>query len=829
MTPRRYAPRLPLHLLVPGLGLLSAPALGADETPERPVLPAFSSAGEDGAATIWSNPASLGLDPDPSAWLSWEQELPVRPASLSGAFQAGPFATGVYYDIGGGDRTWLGLTSGLGLRLSRRVALGVGVGWQIPEGPENNFLTWDLGLTWRPAHWLGLSLLAENLNDPAPELGVTQRFGGGLAWRPFQGRLLVGVDYRQADIVNGSAGSFRGSVRLEATDGLVLRGYGDDDGEIGAGLELFWGRTGAGAYGLADINGAAPGRNPVGMAYLTTAEGDRSFFGQGRKVPEFVLDESFPYQPARGLLAPPSESWLHLLERMRDAIDDPRVKGMVLHIDRPPASWARVEELRRLVSEAQSRGKVVVAYLDKESGNAAYLLASAADRVYLHPAASLDLVGLSMGLTYLRGTLDLVGVEPQYAKRSEYKSAPEQYTRSGPSEPAREQLDALLDTMAGTLVAGVAQGRGRTEDQVTRLVDQGPFTAAEAEARGLVDGLVYPDALEETMEEAFRRRFQLVPDYHLDDRVTGWPASRELAVIYIDGVITTGPSVRGGLLGGRTAGSDTIARQLDQARRDEAVEAVVLRVDSPGGSAFASDEIWRAAQRLEESGKPFIVSMGGVAASGGYYVSAGADTIFAEPTTITGSIGVYGGKFSLGGLYDKLGVETEILTRGRHAAMYSLSRPMDDGELSALDRLIGATYDQFKDRVAEGRGMTKEQVEEVARGRVWSGRDAKEVGLVDELGGLEDAIAHARAEAGIPEGAVVELVTYDDRFFGPLPRRSVRVGAGSAALSSALARLPLPSPAAALPAVPVPQELSTLLLLAEDPVLAMLPWQLEVE
>jgi len=770
---------------------------------------------------IWRNPAALAFDPDPSGYLGWSQALQNQgPGTLAGAVQRGPLGVGALYRNGAYDQGWLSLQDGLGLRLGRRAALGVGMGWQIPEGPENNFLTWDVAMGWRPAQWLGVSLVAQNLNNPGAALGVTQSFGGGIAWRPFQGRVLLGVDYRQGDLVPQAPGTFSATARIEPTDGLVLRAYGDQDGDVGGGLEVFWGRMGFGAQGRA---GVQDGANPMGLAYLVTGDGDHSLLEYGHEVPEFVLDGSFPYQSDAGLFGAGHESWLHLLRRVQDAIDDPSVKGFVIHVDQAPGSWARVQELRELIHKARERGKITVTYLDRDTGNAAYVLAAGADRVYLHPAANLDLVGLSTEMTYLRGALDLVGVEPQFSKRAEYKSAPEQWTETGPTAASREEMDALLDDLSAGLCAAVAEGRGKTPEQVRDLVDHAPFTADEAEAHGLVDGTLYPDQLESSLEKDFRRSFDLNPDYRLDDEVTGWPAAREVAVIYVDGVITSGDSSPGGMFSGRSTGSDTLVRQLDQARRDDAVQAVVMRIDSPGGSAFASDEIWRATQRLRDAGKPLIVSMGGVAASGGYYVAAGADAIYAEPGTITGSIGVYSGHFSTAGLFDKVGVNTEIISRGRNAAMFSSSRPLDEEEFQTNDRLVGATYEQFKSRVAQGRHLSMEQVEVVARGRVWSGEAAKERGLVDELGGLDAAITRARQEAQIPDAALVELVSYGDREVGHLPRRSVQ----------ALTRLvmaealPQPTDAAAL-VPPALAQLGTLSRLATDPVWALLPWNLEI-
>lgn len=801
---------------------MPATALGQDAqvSQERPTLPAFSSAGEDGAATLWVNPSALAFDPDPSAWLGWSQPGLDTPGTLSGALQRGPFAFGALYRNGSGRDGWLSIANGLGIKLSKRIALGIGLGWQIPEGPENNFVTWDATFGWRPTQWLGVSLIAQNINDPGAELGVYQSFGGGMAVRPLGSKLTVGVDYRQRDLDATETGRFSATARIEPTEGLVVRLQGDQAGTIGAGVELFWGRLGFGALGSANVaDGIDSG---LGMGYLITGDGDPGFFDYGRRVAVFELDGAFPYQRATGLLARPDETWLHLIRRMEMAIEDPAVRGIALTIDRAPSSWARVAELRSLMKRARDAGKLTATWLGRDTGNLAYMLAASTDRVYLHPAANLDLIGLSMELNYFRGTLDLIGVEAQYLKRSEFKSAPEQWTHHGPSESARAQLDAMLDELDGQLVQAIAEGRARTPEQVRTWVDQGPHTASLALERGLVDATIYSDELEQNLEQALQRNLDLERYYRLDDDVSGWPAAREIAIIYVDGVIVSGNSSPGGLLGARTAGAATIVRQLDAAIADDAVHAVVLRVDSPGGSAYASDDIWRATQRVKESGKPLIVSLGGVAASGGYYVAAGGDAIYAEPGTITGSIGVFSGKFSVAQLQETLGIQTEVLSRGRHAALYTMARPLDEAELEVMDKLVEDTYVQFKERVAEGRSMAPGRVEEVARGRVWTGEAARREGLVDQIGGLAEAIQHARASARISTDAVVELITYGDREVGPLPRRAVQSVARLAVGPDPLQGLQTPE----LPAVL--QSAQTWSALSEDPVWALMPWDLAV-
>jgi protease-4 len=383
--------------------------------------------------------------------------------------------------------------------------------------------------------------------------------------------------------------------------------------------------------------------------------------------------------------------------------------------------------------------------------------------ILMHPAQQLGLVGLSAELMYFRGTLDMIGVEPQFARRAEYKSAMESYSNTGASAASREQMDALLDDISASLVERIATGRGWEFGAVRNLIDGGPYTATEALELGLVDDTAFPDEITKKIRKFTGRAANLDDEWHKANHRSGWRSAREIAVIHVDGVITTGQSRAPGFFGGgRTAGSQTIVKQLNQARSESSVKAVLLRVDSPGGSAFASDEIWRAVEEFQQSGKPVVVSMGGVAASGGYYVSSGADAIYASNSTITGSIGVIGGKFSLAGLYDKIGVNYELYNRGRNAAMFSMSKPFDDTEFAAFDKLLGDIYNQFTNKVAIGRGMSQDDVYDVARGRVWSGVDARDNRLVDELGGFHEAIARAKVEAGIKPNAKIEMVTFEE-------------------------------------------------------------------
>jgi protease-4 len=765
-----------LSLIV--VGTLGAQARAGTPGTERPVLPPMSTVAEDGALSIWSNPANLAFDSDPSFGLIYALPYGGDPqvesqSTVAAAANLGPLGTGFAYKGGAGEPGWWTLSSSLGIKAGRTVAMGAHFGWQIPDGEANNFVTVDLGMGYRPTHWLGVSAVAQNVGGPASHMGVEEMFIGGLALRPFEERLVLGGEYWfNGDPAAEVPGYLQGTLKAEPIRGLGIRGSLNQLGQFGLGIELAFGGSNLGAHTHMGGLGAS-----TAMGTLTSRDSDHSLLDTGKVVPEFVLDQRFPYQPQRSIFGQSGESYLHLLQRMDAAARDSSVKAMVLHLDRAPFSFAQIEEILAVMDLAQEQDKQIIAYLGEDSGNAATMIASGADLILMHPAQQLGLVGLSAELQYFRGTLDLIGVEPQFSRRSEYKSAAESMTHTGASAASREQMDALLDDVSSQLVQRIADGRRLDPEEVRKLIDKGPFTAAEAIEAGLIDGTAFPDEIAKRVKAHMEHGIALTPEWQLKDRNQGWRAPKEIAIILVDGVITTGQSRSPGFFGGgRTAGSETILRQLEAAEEDGSIEAVVLRVDSPGGSAYASDEIWRAVEQFQRSGKPVVVSMGGVAASGGYYVSSGADAIYASPSTITGSIGVIGGKFSMEGLYDKLGIRYELYNRGRNAGMFSSSKPFDDTEFAAFDKMIGDIYRQFTNKVAVGRAMEQEEVEKVARGRVWSGTDARDRKLVDELGGFGAAVARARVEAGIAPGTRVDLVTLHDRGSpdGSMTRAGVR-------------------------------------------------------
>jgi protease-4 len=359
--------------------------------------------------------------------------------------------------------------------------------------------------------------------------------------------------------------------------------------------------------------------------------------------------------------------------------------------------------------------------------------------------------------TFLRGALDKLGIEPQLEQRHEYKNAADRVQRTELTPAHRESLEQLTSSIYGEAVQLIAAGRSTGVDQLRSILDGSPYTAAEARDAGLVDRLGYRDEVYASV----RSRFPSPPELLFADRWKparrpSWPKRRRghVALVEARGAIVTGRSRRG--VGGRQAGSDTVSAQLRAAREDDSARAVVLRVDSPGGSAVASEVIWREVVRLRDARKPVVVSMSDVAASGGYYIACPADAILALPATVTGSIGVFGGKFVVTELLERLGLTTGTVQQGQRALMYSARRGFDEQERERLAVTIDAVYDDFVAKVAAGRGRSPEDIEAVARGRVWSGQDALAAGLVDRLGGLREALAEARTRGGLPDDAPVQ-------------------------------------------------------------------------
>ncbi len=477
---------------------------------------------------------------------------------------------------------------------------------------------------------------------------------------------------------------------------------------------------------------------------------------------ESALVEHAPETPFGDLLEDPPATLRDVVEALERASDDDRVVALVARVGAAPIGLAQLQEIRDAVLRFRESGKPAVAYAETFGefgpGNGAYYLASAFDEIYLQPSGDIGLTGFRYESMFLRGTLDKLGVKPRMDQRHEYKNAMNSLTEKRYTPAHRQAMQSLLDSRFSQMVRGLAEARGVEEAEIRQLIDRGPFLGQESVDAGLVTGLKYRDEVYARVREQAGERARLLYLSKYLQRA-GRPHQRgdTIALIYGVGAVVRGASGYDPLVGESAMGADTVSAAFRQAIDDERVKAIVFRVDSPGGSYVASDTIWRETVRAREAGKPVIVSMGELAASGGYFVSMSADKIVAQPATITGSIGVYGGKLLTAEMWGKIGLSYDGVASSRNASMWSSQTDYGPDEYRRFQAFLDRVYEDFTTKVAEGRGLERDMVLEIARGRVWTGEQALELGLVDELGGFPVAIRLAREAAGIDPEARIRL------------------------------------------------------------------------
>jgi protease-4 len=458
-----------------------------------------------------------------------------------------------------------------------------------------------------------------------------------------------------------------------------------------------------------------------------------------------------------------------LVDALRKAKRDPRITSVLLlpsPLELP--YWGKVQELRDALLDFKQSGKTLIAFLEY-GGDREYYLASAADRVFLMPSSPLDVSGVASYQIFLRGALDKLGAHPDFVRIGAYKTAVNQLTEKGFTPAHREMNESLSRDLYEQLVRGIADARGKTVDAVRALLDDGPFAPEAARQAGLVDELAYFDQLDDRVAalkspSGDAARVEGADYQRVSPRAAGIRPRSRIAVLYASGVIASGKSTSDPF-NGAVVGSDTIVEQLRHIRDDDSIKGIVLRVDSPGGSAVASDVIWRelSITRDARPSRPIVASMSDLAASGGYYISMPAHVIVAQPATLTGSIGIFAGKVAIGGTLEKLGVATESVRFGTNADMNSPFTPFTPDQRTKLMNYMEGFYDTFVKKAAAARRKSPAQIHAVAQGRVWTGRQAQQHGLVDVLGGLDDAVAIAKERAGIPADEDVELVAYPPR------------------------------------------------------------------
>jgi protease-4 len=528
-----------------------------------------------------------------------------------------------------------------------------------------------------------------------------------------------------------------------------------------------------------------------------------------------VLKDSLP--ESSGQLGPFGELGLDLREainRLEKASKDKSIAGVVLDIQNPSIGQGKVEELREAISRFRKAGKKVYAQLETAMP-ADYLVACACDEIVMPEGGTVVLPGIHAEATFYKGLLAKVGIQADFIHMGAYKGAAEPFTRDNFSEPVRENMTALIDSMYDELVTTIVKNRPLSIAQAKDAIDRGLLTAKRAKELGLIDRVAYPDSLRKELADTYKAEplvyvknygkkevdtdfsgpmgfFKLMQAMMGGTTSSGQTRGKKIAVIYAVGPIMTGES-QSDPFGGSIIGSTTLVEAFRKANKDKQVAAIVLRIDSPGGSALASDLIWHETQVIE---KPIVASMGDVAASGGYYIAMGADKIIAAPGTVTGSIGVVGGKLAIRGLYEKLGITTETIERGKNSGIFGSSGPFTESQRTVVSEMMEDVYEQFTTKAAAGRKMPLEKLRDLAGGRIYSGTQAKENGLVDELGTLHDAIAEAKQLAGLERDAEVRLeilpepTNFFESLFGDLDKEEeVSLGKGLEPLAPELVEI----------------------------------------
>ncbi|HEX8954177.1 MAG TPA: signal peptide peptidase SppA, partial [Polyangia bacterium] len=770
-------------LVIAAVALFVSSAARAQTTPPLPVgepptpgvyNPTLGLAGDADASAVEKNAASLGFLPSWSG-VYLHSELDGHGTvggDGDGFFIASPLPYLSAIALGAGVQLLRPPTTfpfpneqkfslALGVRVHAGIALGLSYAhlWADHGPVASGIDTLDVSLALRPARWLAAALVVHDLPSPAVQQFPLQRvWEPELALRPWKTsivELAFGARFgeRRGDVdphfrlwlVPAPGWTLKADVEWRRD--VNLDGIAENDVRVALGLAVDLEHLGVSGFGLFGTDsGVARGH---GFTLAARISGDRypSVWTGPRHLVRIDLTHLGERKLAR-LVA-----WMRQAERARE------VAGVVLVIGDVDGSWATAEELRAALFRLRKAKKHVYAYC-AETNTRGYYVASAAERIFQDPAGGIRLVGLSSTTMFFRGLGDLLGVRADFVKIAEYKSAPEQYTRTESTPPARAQREAYVGDVWAHLVDGIAAARRVDAATARGWIDRGPYTAGEAREAGLVDELRHGDEVEAAIDERLGRHVPIQNAPTSPDREPDWERPA-VAVLFVEGDIIDGKSATIPLLNMKFVGMQTLLPAIQRARDDSRVRAIVVRIDSPGGSALASDVLARELERTAQV-KPVICSLGDTAASGGYFLAAGCSRIYAAPSTLTGSIGIFTGKFDVSGLAGKLGVSLETYERGAHASSESLYRPYTDEERAMLLSKLRYFYSRFLEQVARGRHLTPAAVDAIARGHIWSGDAALKRGLVDEFGGLMDAIAEAKRRAGLGEDERVSLQAAPD-------------------------------------------------------------------
>ncbi len=663
------------------------------------------------------------------------------------------------------------------------LSLGAGYTWYDPvtASPLDGKGRWTFGIAARPSPAFGLGIVRRGGLD-AGGTEFEPRYRAGAAVRPLGDMFTITADYETDQSFDD--GLFSAGAEIRPLEGMTLRFDGSEEG-FSLGLRTDFGHLGlGGAASFGDDGSYAGSRGSIALTSLP----------RGSLVPRrdrFVRIEPGTFSERRGrvFLGPSTPSFTENVLQIERITSDPSVAGVIVDLSSGAGTPAQAEEVREILLDIRRTGRQVWVWMPS-GGNTEVYLASAGTSIMSHPSGEVGYFGLAFHNLFLRDMLDRIGIYPDLVHIGEYKSASEMLTRSDMSEYQREAETALLTAFEDHMNMSVGMELGLEPATLRAVIQGGPMPADEAVNAGLVDGILFGDELEERIEADLGRSVTIedLGAYSGSHPVyEAWGPVDHVAVVVATGLIVQGES--GSMFPlGETMGSETIAGLVDRAVSEPGVRALVLRIDSGGGDAFASEDMLHA---LQEAGErmPVVVSMGAVAGSGGYYIACCGDSIFADNLTITGSIGVISGKLVFGGLLERLGVNTETVSRWPMADMGSIFSPYSEEQAARIEYLTRHSYELFASRVGEARGMTFEEVDAIGRGRVWAGADAVRIGLVDRIGGVADAIRSAATMAGLPRDWVPVVTVHPTpglfEGFGLNPFGSL----GSTGVEDALQRL----------------------------------------
>ncbi len=707
-------------------------------------------ANSDNVFSLFSNPAGLGTSRDFQMLVAQGYDKNEFQDIYSVALSLGNIGF-AYQGNNTGESDFNRYTLGAGWKIGRLMKMGFSYSWnssgKMPDGLSLGYLV-------RPHKMISFGFNGNFLNEPnlrKPE------YSSGVSLRPFGDRFTLSTDALFSKI--GKSDYFDDiewqlNLETEPLDGVLLSGTYSED-FLGFGLSFAFNHGAVGSVNLFDKDN----NFSTGSAYLhTSSQYFRSVIIDPKprfihfKLSGPVIEQNRGW----GIFSKKQLTVFQFGQILKGLNEDKSVKGIVLELDKINAGYAKIQELSGLITKFKQHGKEVFVY-STYLGTREYLLASVADKIFMNPAGQLNLTGIQFTAMFLKGTLDKLGIVAELEHIKEYKSASEMFTRDSMSQYQREVINSIADQFSEDIIMEISENRGIERETLKEIINNGPYVASNAKDLKLVDDIFYADQMKEFVEtenETYRYQafgsYKLLKPYKYEWEII---PPEKIAIIYATGSIVSGRNSNDFIFG-ETMGDKSIAGAIRKARKNKNVKVIILRIDSGGGFAVASEIIWReVAQTTKgENKKPIIVSMSDAAASGGYFIACAADEIYADPATITGSIGIYTGKVNLDGLYKKLGINFQHIKRGDNAGLYTSTRGFTDGERQQIIKNMEHGYDRFISSVAEGRNMTKDEVNEIGRGRVWTGTQGVEKGIVDGLGGLYDVIKIAEEKAGIKEG-----------------------------------------------------------------------------